>query len=182
MITLPASMQNLVGRRLKRISVSDNRSRIIFDTWLETGELVDRYAYTIDGVVDRFQNFSSMVGYTITAVTAQADEPSGEQKLSIHTLGQDTFGVIYFSKRDVFVGLVTESSSQFIGEQEEDGCLCLVEEHSGGLIEVTFTDIELGKRPPFVADRAGNFYIVEEGNVNYGYQPEIEFDCEGECN
>lgn len=175
-------MQNLVGRRLKRVSISDNRTRIIFDTWLEAGQLVDRYSYEVTaGLVDRFQNFSSMVGYTITAVTAREDEPSGEQKFTIHTVGQDTFGIIYFSQRDTFVGLITEDSSQFIGEQEDGGCLCLIEEHSGGLIPVTIDDIELGKKPPFVADRAGNFYIVEEGDVNYGYQPEIEFDCEGEC-
>lgn len=181
MITLPASIQNLVGRRLKRISISDDKTRIIFDTWLSSGETVERYSYTITGVVDRFQNYSSMVGYTITAVTALADEGSGEQKMAIRTVGQDTFGVIYFSRRDVFEGLVTEDSSQFVGENEDQGCLCLVTEESGNLISTTITDIELGNRPPYEADPAGKFYIVEEGDVNYGFQPEIPFDCDGEC-
>lgn len=181
MITLPASLQDLVGRRLQRISVSDDRSRIIFDTWADSSNETTRYAYSITGVVHRFQNYSSMVGYTITAVTALDDEASGEQKMTIRTVGQDTFGVIYFSLRDDFIGLDTEDDTQLVGEDEDNGCLCLVEESSGGLLEATIADLDVGRNPPYAADSSGRYYIVEEGDVNYGPQVEVPFDCEGEC-
>lgn len=183
MLTLPASIQDLVGRRLARISISDDRTRIIFDTWQSQGNEVSRYAYTLTtGTVDRFVNYSSMVGYTITAITALGDEANGQQKMAIRTVGQDLFGVIYFSLNEGFEGLTTEDDSQLVGEEGSAECLCFVAEDSGELIPVTLTDIDLGRDPPYKADPAGKFYIVEEGDVNYGPRQAAEFfDCEGEC-
>jgi hypothetical protein len=181
MINLPASLQDLVGRKLKRISIADDRSRIIFDTWESPATQVTRYSYSLTGVIDRFQNYSSMVGYTITAITALDDERNGQQKFSIHTVGQDTFGVIYLSSRDVFEGLTTEDDSQLVGDPGDVECLCFVVEDSGGLISVDIEDIDLGRNPPYMADPAGKYYIVEEGDVNYGLSTSVDFDCDEEC-
>lgn len=181
MITFPSSLQELVGRRLKRISISDNRQRIIFDTWPSRTNQTSRYAYSTTNVVDRFQNYSSMVGYTITAVVDAGTEVSGQHKLVIRTNAQDTFGVIYFSAYNFYVGLASEDSEQLLSELSEiDDCLCFVTEESGILSDVVLEALDLGRGPPYRPDSDNNFYIVEEGDVTYSTSL-VDFDCGGDC-
>lgn len=183
-ISLPASLQELVGRRIQRISTSHDRDVIIFDTYEAGANNTTRYAYTVTETVDRFFNLSSMVGYTVTSITAGEDERNGQQKMVIRTSGGKGFGCIFFSNRDPEEGLVREEdAAQFIAEANLNGeCLCFITEESALLIPTIVANTTIGRGPPYELDSSGRNYTVEEGDVDYGIGAVGTIvDCEGEC-
>jgi hypothetical protein len=180
MLTLPSSIQQLVGRKLKRISTSHARDRIIFDTWESVSNQRTRYPYSITGSVDRIYNLSLAVGYPITSISALDEEAStGQQKMVIYTT--NGFGVIFFS--NVVEGdveyLVSEDGDFNISQEEGGECSCIISEESeyGITIEdVVLADVAISSLPPYVIGADGRDYIVHEFDINYG-DPSLEVEC-----
>lgn len=183
-LTLPASMAELLGRPIVRISTSYDRSRIIFDTVATDEYPRTRYAYDLDGgVVAEYDRFTNMVGYDVVEMSVKPNDSDGRSKLYIRTVDVDGWGLIYFDRLDTEEGRVTEDSTQRILEQLVDGeCGCRITERTSGGEDLALEDVDVGRKPPYLPDPDGKHYIVEEGDVNYGRDPSgPELDCEGEC-
>lgn len=165
-LTIPASFQELVGRRLARIFISQDRDTIVFDTFPSNDNRRSRYAYTILGNVDKFYNLSSMVGYTITGIAAAGAEANGQEKLVIYTDGGKGFGVIFFSYIIGDIMRITEDGAVRI---TEDSAIRILDV-SGAIYDVELTEVTLGKKPPYARPTPAlpDQYIVEEGDVDYG--------------
>lgn len=180
-IALPASLQELVGRRILRISTSFARDRLIFDTNAVSTNQRTRYAYAVTQQVDRIYNLSEMVGYAVLAIETAVPEANGQEKLVIRTSGQEGFGVIYFSSIQDEEGRITEDGQQRVLEQTDpEECVCRLTEISGLIEEVVLQDITTEKAPPYELDAGSRNYVVEEGDVNYGVGP-ARINCHGEC-
>lgn len=182
-LTLPASIQELVGRRIARISVSwPARDRIIFDTYENSSTQRTRYAYSVDGTVDKFYGLSYMVGYPVTSVVGLDQEANGQYKMVIYTEGLNRFGVIYLSNITEIDARITEEGDLRVLEAEEgDPCLCRILEEAGEILEVVVADVEVGRNPPYKQGPDGRYWVVEEGDVDYGLGLGLTLDCADEC-
>lgn len=161
-----------------------SRDRIIFDVYESRTNQTTRYAYSLDGTVDRFFNLSSMVGYPITEITGLDIEDNGQYKILIRTSGLREFGVIYLSNIIAEEGRITEEGEQRVLEQGEEDteCLCRITEESNSGDVVTIADVSVGKNPPYKLGPDGNYWIVEEGDVDYGVGfGQTALDCDDEC-
>lgn len=170
MLTLPASIQQLVGRRLLRISTSADRDKIIFDTLATASNSRTRYAYSLSrGHVDRLQNISQVLGNKVESVSALDRESTGQEKMQI-TSDKGT-GVIYFSSIVGSVARITEDGSYRTTEQSLPIIFLQeirVTEVTGTVYDITLSDLSVDKRPPYELDSSGDNFAVEEGNVDYG--------------
>jgi hypothetical protein len=182
-LTLPASIQELVGRRIARISVSwPARDRIIFDTYENSSTQRTRYAYAVGGTVDKFYGLSSMVGYPITSVVGLDQEANGQYKMAIYTEGLNRLGVIYLSNIHLEETRITEEGDVRILETDEESpCLCRITEESGIIEEVVVADVDVGRNPPYKLGPDGRYWVVEEGDVDYGVGLGLVADCGGVC-
>lgn len=175
MLTLPESIQELVGRRISRISTSwPDRDVIVFDTVAIATNSRTRYAYSIDGTFDRAYRLSSMVGYIVTAVEGLSPEEStGQQKLLIRTEGSYGFGILYFSIVTTDDSLLMEDGDDWVQEEDSD-CDCLMLE-VGELDGAELVDISVGRNPPYNDPEQ---YVVQEDDVNYGVGIAATCPCE----
>lgn len=159
---LPASLQELVGRRISRISTSyPLRDVIIFDTSATRENARTRYAYYINGTFDKVINLSTVVGYNVLSIEALDQEATGQYKLLVRTSGSYGFGVLFFSLINS-VGILMEDGASW--EQEEDGdCACILTE-TDGITDLEFSDLPIDRAPPYSGTTQ---YVVQEDDVNY---------------
>lgn len=152
-----------------RISVSNNRNRIIFDTLASTTSSRTRYSYSLTrGHVDRFQNISQVLGNKVESISALAPEGDGQQKMQV-TSDKGT-GLIYFSSIVGAVARITEDGAYRVTESFISLPLEYVRltEISGTSYDISLVDLATDTRPPYKLDASNNNYAVEEGDVNYG--------------
>lgn len=168
-LTLPASIQGLVGRRLARLFISDDRTRLVFDTYSDASSAVTRYAYLIGGAVDRIYNHSSMVGRVVTSVEALGPDSNEQYKILIRTDGQDKFGLIYVSGSLTPIGIITEQTPERLVSTEQAVELYFIPEQQDHTDVPTLADTDLGNNPPYKASADGTTYRVEEDDVSYRY-------------
>lgn len=153
-----------------RIFTSYDRDVIVFDTESSSVNRRQRYAYTIEGNVDRILNLSSLIGYTVTSIEAGGSEPNGQEKLVIRTTGGHRVGVIFFSYIIGDIIRITDDGAIRI----TDDLSIRILDISGTINDVELVDISLGKRPPYgrSATDTESQYIVQEDDVNYGITTE----------
>lgn len=166
-LELPASIQGLVGRRLARIFISDQRDRLAFDTYATASTSRTRYAYLVDGTVDRIYNHASMVGRVVSSVESLDPEANGQYKILLRTDGQDGFGLIYLSGALVDIGIITEQGDSVEIILEQDSQSILIREQDESVDGPALTDTDLGRNPPYKASDDGTTYRVEEDDVDY---------------
>lgn len=178
MITLPASIQDLVGRTIQRIFTSSELDQIVFDISTSSASPQSRYSFEITGAIYRIQNLSNMVGYLVSEVRALPDELNGLSKMAIFTNNGTRFGVIYFWPELEEQSFITEDEDDLVQEDDEE-CSCLLLETSEELEEAELTEINLGSNPPFNSNIQ---YVVQEDDVVFesAYTDEDECACDEE--
>lgn len=179
-MNLPTSLLQLLGRQVARVATSFDRTRIFFDTYATDEYPRTRYAYDVDGVVVELKDLTNIVGYEVEAIQVTYPDSGGRCALVFWTTDVDRRGIVYFSKRAPEEALITEDGEIFITEEGGDDCSCLIV--SGAeYMDVTLTDVDVGKKPPYLPDPDGKLYVVEEGDVRYPREELEPVDCEGAC-
>lgn len=142
---LPASIQELIGRKVARVfNSSPERDEIVFDSWPSRENRQSRYAYQLNGTVDRYQNLSFLLGYTVLGIEV-LDPERGMERLAIFTDGPDD------DRSHVCI-------IHFTPFPEEE--------------EVELVDNPIGRAPPYKHSSTTQEYIVQEDDVDYLRRPD----------
>jgi hypothetical protein len=171
MIVIPSSFEEFEGRHIQRIFNSYDLDQIVFDLERSEEYTQTRYAFEIDGTLERMVNFSNMVGYPVTEVRALGNEADGRAKMAIFTEGGTRVGIIYINPGAEEDSFITEGGDDLVQEDDSE-CDCLMLEQDVASIETELTEISVGKTPPFGSVVQ---YIVQEDDVVF--VPVIDEEC-----
>jgi len=163
-ITLPASIQDLVGNRLLRLGTSYNNARFFFDipASRDTSRR-SRYGYELtDGVVSGTYNLDKLLGAVVLSISLDDSESVAKLIFTTNPTGSKVENSIIFIRysSDELSYLLTEDEYYIL---QEDSFKILLED-PGTIEDVILSDESIDSRIFSATESETNFFIIQESD------------------
>ena len=162
-LTLPTSMQQIVGDRFLRLGTSYDNTKFFIDIPASRDNSNrSRFTYTItNGIVSGSYNLNSLLGATVLAIELVVDSVGKIVFTTNPTGTKIEKSIIYISYTDEEVWFLLTEDEDFILQENGDR---LILEYGLSLDDTTLTDAANVKNIFSATDSDTRFFVIQESD------------------